>query len=114
MNGKQSLEIQLKLKLQLSFLLLIISSGCATNKSKEQIAYLERPEKDCIFIGDFRSMGFSIIPPVASAIAKEYLEQQAEQLRANSLRMTKETGIFQVEMEATAYRCASIAKNSKK
>jgi len=113
MNGEPFQERCLKLCKKLCVLMLILFAGCASNKTKESLTYLDKPKSDCIFIGNFKSMGFSLIPPVASAIAKEILEQQAGDLRANSLKMTKETGLFQVEMEATAYRCASIAKNNK-
>lgn len=98
---------------KLCLLTLILLAGCASNNTKESVTYLDKPKADCILIGNYTAMGFSLIPPVASAIAKEILEQQAEKLRANSLKMTKETGLFQVELEANLYRCASIAKNSK-
>lgn len=87
------------------FVLLV--SGCATNPSNEKMSFVEKPKADCIKIGTFSTVGFSLIPPVATAVAKSMLEKKAEEYKANTIQINKETGIFQVEIEATGYRCSA-------
>lgn len=82
-------------------------SSCATNKSNEKFSYIEKPKADCIKIGTFNTVGFSFIPPVASAVARSMLEQKAQEYKANTLQINKESGLFQVDIEATGYRCSA-------
>lgn len=86
--------------------LLLLATGCATNSSNEKISFIEKPKADCIKVASLSTVGFSLIPPVASALAKEMLEKKAEEYKANTIQINKETGIFKVEIEATGYRCS--------
>ena len=85
---------------------IVLASGCATNSSKEKISFVEKPKADCIKVATLSTFGFSFIPPVANAIAKSMLEKKAEEYKANTIQINKESGIFQVEIEATGYRCS--------
>jgi hypothetical protein len=105
----------------LSALLLITS--CASNKSDpnsmegEEVKFVEKIENTCITVASVSSMGMSLIPPIASMTAKDMLVKKAKEYRANRLVLSKEEGTFQVELEATAYRCAdevAVKPNPKK
>jgi hypothetical protein len=56
----------------------------------------------------------SLIPPVATMVAKEMLIKKAKEFRSNRLVLTKNEGLFQVDLEAKAYRCAENKESSKK
>ncbi|MEA9358416.1 hypothetical protein SHI21_19425 [Bacteriovorax sp. PP10] len=88
-------------------ILLLLTSSCATNSSNEKILFVEKPKADCVKVASLSTIGFSLIPPVATAIAKTMLEKKAEEYKANTIQINKETGMFQVEIEATGYRCSA-------
>lgn len=91
----------------LSFFAFILVS-CASNPTTETVKYVTNIEPGCVHVGSFSAIGFSIIPPVASAVAKSMLEKKAIEMRANTLQIKKDTGIFQVVIEAFGYRCSEI------
>lgn len=89
------------------YILLLVTAGCATNSSNKKISFVEKPKIDCIKVASLSSVGFSFIPPIATALAKTMLEKKAEEYKANTIQITKESGVFQVEIEATGYRCSA-------
>lgn len=91
---------------------MLVLASCATTPQKEMISYIEKPKADCIRLGDISAIGFSLIPPVASAFAKSMLEEKATEFKANSIRIDSQSGIFQVEIKATGFRCADVVSNS--
>ena len=91
----------------LIFILVLVTSGCASNSSSEKMSFVEKPKAGCVKVASFNTFGFSLIPPIATAVARSMLEKKAEEYRANTIQINKEEGIFQVEIEATGYRCSA-------
>lgn len=91
-------------------ILLILSTvflfqSCASTSKDDSIKFAKKAGKRCMAVATLSSVGFSIIPPVASMVAKSMLKNKAKEFSVNMIVIDKETGTFQVEMEATGYRC---------
>ncbi|WP_408097716.1 hypothetical protein ACJVC5_02040 [Peredibacter sp. HCB2-198] len=87
-------------------------TSCASTKSSKSVAFVDQPQKNCSAVASLYSTGFSLIPPIASHVAKSVIEEKAKQFEVNSIVINKQTGLFQVNIEATGYKC--IEKVSKK
>jgi PBP1b-binding outer membrane lipoprotein LpoB len=88
----------------LVLLSMLIIQSCASTPD-DSIKFAEKTGKRCNAIATLSSVGFNIIPPVASMLAKSMLKKKAKELNVNTIVIDKQSGLFQVEMEATGYRC---------
>lgn len=107
-----------------SLCVLLLIAGCASNSKdsnsieNEEVLFVEKVENSCIMTASLFASGMSLLPPVASMFAKEILIKKAKEYRSNRLVLTKNEGLFQVDLEAKAYRCAEnkelLKKSAKK
>ncbi len=86
-------------------IVLFLSSSCATTSDDNSIKFTDKPSKRCSAVATLSSVGFSVIPPIASMLAKSMLKTKAKEFSVNTIVIDKQTGIFQVEIKATGYRC---------
>lgn len=93
-------------KKYLDFLFVFILAGCAsTNKSADDAIFIDKASPECTQTATLNSSGFSLIPPVATAIAKSMLLENAKKYNSNRVLIIKQTGTFMVEIEAIGYMC---------
>lgn len=91
------------------FISLVLIASCASNPKdsieSEEVLFVDKVENTCIMTASVFASGMSLLPPVASLVAKEMLIKKAKEYRSNRLVLTKDEGLFQVDLEAKAYRC---------
>lgn len=93
------------MKVAARLLILLSLVSCASQNKNGSTKYIEKPSKECVKVAQMSSVGFSIIPGVGRALAKSMLEKKAEEMKANSIMLTKENGFFHVELEADGFKC---------
>ena len=79
--------------------------SCATSPEEDKIKIVEEPSGNCTEIATLSSVGFNILPPVATMLAKKGLKMKARDFGVDEIVVNEKNGTFQVEMEATGYQC---------
>jgi len=92
------------LKVIVLLMLLVFMCSCATS-SKSNV-YIKSPvPTSCWKVAKLSATAFSVIPPVASSLAKMMLENKAKEFEADKILVEKEEGIFNVNIQASGYNC---------
>ena len=78
--------------------------GCATAEKDSDLIKATVPS-GCTQVATVTSSGFSLIPPIAKSIARSMVVSRAEEFGANAVVIEKQSGTFQVDINALAYKC---------
>lgn len=78
--------------------------SCASN-DKSQVQIVDEVGPNCSAVADLSAIGFSVMPPVATAMAKDLLKKKAVDFHVNTVKIDSKKGIFNVDIKATGYFC---------
>lgn len=79
-------------------------SSCATNKYNS-VEIKDKAGKNCWENSQLNATGVSLIPGVGRMVATSMLKSKAKEYDSNLVVIDKEDGLFQVDIEATGYKC---------
>ena len=85
-------------------LTMLFAFSCAST-SENGAKFVETPSPRCSPVAKLTAMGFNIIPPVATMLAKSMLQEKAIEFGADEILIDKEEGLFNVRIEATGFAC---------